>query len=78
MVVTPTVQDYIIKDNYDEIYNCLKDGSYDEMMTLNTSLTTLVKQGKLTEKEALAVSEDENELNKMIKGAFTGTVNYYE
>ena len=78
MVVTPTVQDYIIKDNMDEVYNCLREGSYDEMMTLNTSLLHLVKEGKLTEDEALAVSEDTNELAKLLKGAFTGTKNYYE
>ncbi len=78
MVVTPTVQDYIVKDNLEEIYNCLKEGSYNEMMTLNTSLMNLVKEGKLTEAEACAVSEDENELVKMLKGAFTGTKNYYE
>ena len=52
--------------------------SYNEMMTLNTSLMNLVKEGKLTEAEACAVSEDENELVKMLKGAFTGTKNYYE
>ena len=47
-------------------------------MTLNTSLLHLVKEGKLTEDEALAVSEDTNELTKLLKGAFTGTKNYYE
>ena len=78
MVVTPTIQDYITKDNMDEIYNCLKEGAYNEMMTLNTSLMTLVNDGKLSEEEACAVSEDENELVKMLKGAFTGTKNYYE
>ena len=78
MVVTPTVQDYIIKDNFDEIYNCLREGAYNEMMTLNTSLLHLVKEDKLSEEEALAVTEDENELTKMLKGAFSGTKNYYE
>ena len=48
------------------------------MMTLNTSLLHLVKEGKLEENEVLPVSEDANELTKMLKGAFTGTKNYYE
>lgn len=78
MVVTPTVQDYIVKDNLEEIYHCLKEGAYNEMMTLNTSLLHLVKEGKLEENEVLPVSEDANELTKMLKGAFTGTKNYYE
>ena len=78
MVVTPTIQDYIIKDNLNEIYNCLKDGSYNEMMTLNMSLAELVNLEKITEEEALAVSEDENDFAKIIKGSFTGTKNYYE
>lgn len=78
MVVTPTVQDYIIKDNLDDVYNCLREGSYNEMMTLNTSLARLVSEEKLTEQEACAVSDDENELVKIIKGSYSGTKNYYE
>jgi len=78
MVVTPTVQDYIVKDRLEEIYNCLREGSYDEMMTLNASLAELVNQEKISETEAYSVSEDENELAKIIKGSFTGTKNYYE
>ena len=78
MVVTPTVQDYILKDELDAIYDCLKEGSYNEMMTLAASLLKMVNEGKLTEEEANAVVEDKNEFAKMLKGAFTGTTNYYE
>ncbi len=78
MVVTPTVQDYILKDELDAIYDCLKEGSYNEMMTMQTSLLKMVNEGKLTEKEASDIVEDQNEFAKMLKGAFTGTANYYE
>ena len=78
MVTTPTIQDYIIKDNMEEVYNCLKEGSYNEMMTLNTSLVQLVNEGKITEEEAMTATEDDVELTQMLKGAFSGTKNYYE
>ena len=78
MVVTPTVQDYILKDELDAIYDCLKEGSYNEMMTMSESLLKMVNEGKLTQEEAMNVVEDQNEFGQMLKGAFTGTANYYE
>ena len=38
MVVTPTIKDYITKDNTDEIYNILRDTTIDNMMSMDCSL----------------------------------------
>ena len=78
MVVTSTIRDYIYKDNLDEIYALLTDNNIDEMVSMNMSLLKLVSEGKLTEEEALNVSNDENELEKMFRGVYQGTKNIYE
>ena len=78
MVVTPTVKDYIIKDNLDEIYELLKENNLDEMISLNTSLYTLVTNETITQEEALKNSNDSAELEKLFRGVFLGTKAYYE
>lgn len=78
MVVTPTIKDYIAKDKPDEIYELLASNNIDDMMSMNTSLLKLVSQNKLSEAEALEASNDTNELEKMFRGVYQGTKNYYE
>ena len=78
MVVTPTIKDYIYKDQADEIYSLLHDNNIDNMLSMNTSLADLKCQGLVTEEEALASSNDANELEKIFRGVFQGTRAYYE
>lgn len=78
MVVTPTIKDYIGKDNLDEIYSLLAENNIDDMMSMNSSLIRLVSLGKISEAEALEASNDANELEKMFRGVYQGTKNYYE
>ncbi len=78
MVVTPTIKDYIRKDNLDEIYALLASNNIDDMVSMNMSLLHLFNLGKISEEEALEASNDANELEKMFKGVYQGTVNYYE
>ena len=78
MVATPAIKDYISKDKPDEIYELLGENNIDDMISMNTSLANLVSLGKLSEAEALEASNDENELEKMFRGIFQGTKNYYE
>ena len=78
MVVTPTIRDYINKDQSDEIYNLLGDTTIDNMISLNTSLAKLEAQGLVSQEEALESSNDANELKKRFRGVFQGTKAYYE
>ena len=78
MVVTPTIRDYINKGNNDAIYELLSENIIDDMVSMNSSLVSLVKQGFISEDEALAVSNDTNELEKIFRGVYQGTKSYYE
>lgn len=78
MVVTPTVKDYINKDQTDEIYSLLQENNVDNMISMNTSLAELQLEGLVTEAEALSCSNDTNELEKIFRGVFQGTKSYYE
>jgi len=78
MVVTSTIKDYISKDQTDEIYELMASNNIDDMISMNNSLAKLVALGKLSEEEALEASNDVNELEKMFRGVYQGTKNYYE
>lgn len=78
MVVTPTIRDYIQKGNTDEIYTLLSDNTIDDMISLNMSLAKLVIAELISKEEALSNSNDENELEKLFRGVYQGTKNYYE
>lgn len=78
MVVTSTVKDYINKDNTDAIYALLKDNTIDNMLSMNLSLAILAANNDISEEEALAASNDKNELEKMFRGVYQGTKAYYE
>lgn len=72
LVVTPTVKDFIIKDKLDEIYNLVKKGSFNNMITMNSSLYRLVEEGAITQETALEHSDNKNELQQMFRGVFYG------
>ncbi|MBR1776386.1 PilT/PilU family type 4a pilus ATPase [bacterium] len=78
MVVTPTIKDYINKDNNDEIYNLLRENNIDNMVSLNTSLALLTDKGFISEEEALEQSNDVSELEKVFRGVYLGTKALYE
>jgi len=78
MVVTPTIRDYIYKDNTDAIYELLSDTSIDDMVSMNSSLAALVANELISQEEALEYSNDVNELEKIFRGVYQGTRAYYE
>ena len=78
MVVTPTIRDYINKDNSDAIYELLRENNIDDMVSMNSSLALLVEKGFISKEEALENSNDSNELEKMFRGVYQGTKSYYE
>lgn len=78
MVVTPTIRDYIQKDNTEEIYELLRDNTIDDMISMNISLARLETAGLISKEEALENSNDSSELEKIFRGAFQGTKSYFD
>lgn len=73
LVCTPTIKDFIIKDELEKIYDLVKNGSFNDMLTLNMSLYKLVEKDIITREEALTNSDNKNELQQMFKGVYHGT-----
>ncbi len=72
LVVTPTVQDFIFKDELEKVYDLVKTGSFNNMITMNTSLYNLYKDEKISKETALAYSDSKSELEQMIRGVYHG------
>ena len=73
LVVTSTVKDFIEKDQLEEVYDLVKKGSFNNMITLNMSLFNLYSEALISEEVALEYSDDKNELKQMFRGVFQGT-----
>lgn len=78
MVVTPTIKDYLIKDNLDKVYDIIRDNTVEDMITMNSSLASLKNAELISEAEALEASNDPLELEKIFRGVYVGTKGYYE
>ncbi len=76
LVVTPTVKDFIEKDKLEDIYELVKKGSFNNMITMNASLYRLFEQDLITEDVAMSYSDNKNELQQMFRGVFHGTSAY--
>ena len=72
LVVTSTVKDFIEKDELDNIYDLVKKGSFNSMITMNMSLYSLYINGLISEEVAMEFSDDRNELQQMMKGVYSG------
>lgn len=70
---TPTIKDFMKKDELEEIYKLVQKGGYDNMLTFNQSLYHLVKNHLITEEVALAHSDNEIELKHYIGGVYSGS-----
>ena len=73
LIVTPTVKDFIEKDQLEEIYELVKKGGFNSMITMNMSLYKLYERDFITEETALMYSDNKNELQQMFRGVFHGT-----
>lgn len=74
LVVTPTVKDFIEKDKLEEIYDLVRKGSFNNMITMNMSLFNLYSEGVITEEIAVEYSDNKNELRQMFRGVFHGSL----
>lgn len=75
LVVTPTVKDFIEKDKLEEIYSLVKKGSFNNMITMNSSLYKLCEEGYISEEVAIDYSDNKTELQQMFRGVYHGTFN---
>ncbi|MBQ3311028.1 PilT/PilU family type 4a pilus ATPase [bacterium] len=73
MVITSTIKDLIIKDEVESIYELIKKGSFNDMLTMNESLFNLYKNGDITKEVALEASDNKNELEQKMRGVYHGT-----
>ena len=73
LVVTPTVKDFIQKDELEQIYELVKNGSFNNMTTMNMSLYKLYNENKITKEVALEYSDNRSELEQLMRGIYRGT-----
>ncbi len=72
LVCTSTVKDFIIKDELESIYDLVKKGSFNDMLTMNMSLFKLVEKDLISQDEAMEKSDNKNELQQIFKGVYHG------
>ena len=70
MINTPTIKKLIEENRLDKLPAAIETGMDDGMLTFNQSLFNLVKDGKITEKEALAKASNPQALEMNFKGIF--------
>ncbi len=73
LVVTPTVKDFIQKDELEQIYELVKNGSFNNMTTMNMSLYKLYNEEKISKETALTYSDNKPELEQLMRGIYHGT-----
>ena len=73
MTTTPTVKDFIMKDQLGDIYELVRSGGYSDMITMNMSLYNWYQQGVVTEEEIISKSDQVNELKQMLRGVYHGS-----
>ncbi|RYY00352.1 type IV pilus twitching motility protein PilT [bacterium] len=73
MIATPTVRDYILKNDIESIYTAVAQGGYDGMQSMNMSLYQHYQEGNVSLEDALSYSDNQNELQQMMRGAFHGS-----
>ena len=70
LIATPTIKDYIAKDELEQIYTLIKEGKYSDMITLNMYLANLVRDKLISQEVAMEASENKNELSQIFKGTY--------
>ena len=73
LISTPTIKDFILKDELEEIYKLVQKGSYEDMITFNMSLNELCKKNLVGKDVALEHSDSPNELMQLLRGVYSGS-----
>ena len=74
--IEKTIENVVLK-SIDDV-KLIHENNIDGMLSMNMSLLNLSAKGFISEREALANSNDPNELEKMFRGVYQGTKAYYE
>jgi twitching motility protein PilT len=69
LVPNPAIRNLIREGKTHQIYSVLQTGSAAGMQTMDTSLATLVREGKITRKLAEARSSTPEELRRLLGSA---------
>jgi twitching motility protein PilT len=67
LINTNTMQEYIKRNDVEELEEMIRKDSYEGMCTINQSLYALYKQGRISEEIALQSSDRANELSTMFR-----------
>jgi twitching motility protein PilT len=70
LINTPTVKKLIEENRLDKLPAAIETGIEDGMQTFNQALYNLVKEGKVTEKDAMAKATNPQALEMNLKGIF--------
>jgi Tfp pilus assembly pilus retraction ATPase PilT len=70
LINTPIVKKLIEENRLDKLPAAIETGTEDGMLTFNQALFNLVKEGKVSEKEALAKASNPQALEMNFKGIF--------
>jgi Tfp pilus assembly pilus retraction ATPase PilT len=72
MLLTPTISRLIREGKSWEIQKFIEEGGVFGMQSFNQSLIKLLKEGKITEEEALNFSDDKDEFALALRGIRRG------
>src|SRR5690606_32017276 len=70
LINTPTVKKLIEENRLDKLAAAIETGTEEGMISFNQSLFLLVKEGKVTQKEALSKASNPQALEMNFKGIF--------
>lgn len=70
LINTPTVKKLIEENRLDKLHAAIETGTEDGMLNFNQAMFQLVKDGKVTQKEALAKASNPQALEMNFKGIF--------
>lgn len=73
MANTPAIVDYIQKNQLEDIEMLIKRGGYQNMVSMNASIFKLYKGGIISKEEAMNATDDEVELNQLMRGIYHGS-----
>ncbi|MBQ2645217.1 PilT/PilU family type 4a pilus ATPase [bacterium] len=73
LVNTPTVKDFILRDSLEQIYDLVKKGNFNEMISLNVALFNLYKNGIISKENAIYFSDNKIELQQYMRGVYHGS-----
>lgn len=73
ILVNSTVQDYMVRNDIETLYKLVDQSRLEDMQSLNSALYQLYSNKRITQEEALRLSNNPNGLKNRFQGIFHGT-----